>query len=536
MEHYWPGASVTIPWLEDYDTRAYDDLPFTFPADPNNPSATPGAYEKGYDAGIPTPDQGLGQKPSGAYPTVFNIVGEGREVTFIATSHTPDSYYVANGGHIADYGEAGSLGIYMMLMVPGYQSNLHQGWPQGWVADASGSYLGKYDQTAAITWFLNEGETYYLSIGSYLGYEVRYTDITDPQGNPQHPGWVAAGQMFHVDFRYTQRYSNDRRASAADVIITADNGVYQTVPAGIVNDTLTVDRSFLPNSLGVGGSYPDDQPDGQGDYTAWWVYQPASDGTFNALLTIEPENFPYGYMMIYRENPDGSLVLLNTTWNIDITATANTRYFISLSAYIYFKSPGQIYHLRVQGKKSVVQAPLPIARNPNKYRPPVKDPVWTDPGALPVDKFDPGVTQPADLDSGEDTLLNLVRAFSSAVRRAVRITGPTTIEMVDPATPLPAGWAAADAKSLYHSASTANAATDVVLSTSAGAVTVTGSADLVADDVRLVRSTWRIPDRLPFYGLPPSPVQRVTLTFTPQGFRASVDFHFAAVPFAARRP
>jgi len=35
---------------------------------------------------------------------------------------------------------------------------------------------------------------------------------------------------------------------------------------------------------------------------------------------------------------------------------------------------------------------------------------------------------------------DLVRAFSTAVHRAVRITGPTTIEMVDPSVPLPPGW------------------------------------------------------------------------------------------------
>jgi hypothetical protein len=157
------------------------------------------------------------------------------------------------------------------------------------------------------------------------------------------------------------------------------------------------------------------------------------------------------------------------------------------------------------------------------------------PYVVPVDPYNSGAKQPI-VDSGTSTLFDLVKAFSVAVQRAVRITGPTTIEMINPNAPLPTGWTENDATAIY-AATTRNATAQQagLLSLRFADVALAGNATLVSNDVRLLRSGWRIPDRLPVYGLSPAAVQRVTYTFTPTGCTASVDYHFADVPLAARR-
>lgn len=150
------------------------------------------------------------------------------------------------------------------------------------------------------------------------------------------------------------------------------------------------------------------------------------------------------------------------------------------------------------------------------------------------DDFDPGATLPG---AGPEcaTLLDLIRTFSGAVKRSVRLTGPTSIEMVDPNAPLPAGWHSTDAPTLYSSTSRKLTAGADVLSLLAGDLVMEASATLISDDVRLVTSDWQIPGRLPMYGSHPAPVKRVSYEFTPTSFRASVEFHVPAVPLELRR-
>jgi len=484
--HYWPGESITVPQDFEWDSTEYDTLPTV-------------NGEVGYDNNAPGhPGSALPGTPTvGGNVAVFQIVGSGADVQF--------------------YAATGSLGLVMQLMDFDLTYTTSPYGANGWWKNAQAAPTSGTPTSAAIKAFLVSGKTYYLRVASY--------GTSGTSGTAGTADYVSGyGQVFLLRVSFPLP-SNDLRNDAADVIIAANGNTFKS-PA-----VLNTGYTYAVNAT--------DDPSGSPfQWSAWWRYRSVEATTFTAQHFIGPEGFPNGGLAAYRMSSTGAMSIIEATTVNGGTVTghadaAETIYFvIGLASLPGATDAAQTYELWVTGGKSIVQAPS--GANPNTYVPPVTNPPWTDPSALPTDPFDPSATQP-ELDSGEDTLLNLVRAFSTAVKRAVRITGPTTIEMVDPAVPLPAGWSASDAQNLYHSASTATSATDVVLSTSAGDVTVTGSAELVADDVRLVRSSWRIPDRLPFYGLPPAAVQRVTYTFSPQGFRASVDFHFPAVPFAARR-
>lgn len=151
------------------------------------------------------------------------------------------------------------------------------------------------------------------------------------------------------------------------------------------------------------------------------------------------------------------------------------------------------------------------------------------------DPFDPDADAPAVPEPECSSVLDLIREFSGLVRRAVRITGPSSISMVDPNAPLPAGYTADDAAGMYHQTQQQLSAGTVVLSLLAGKLGLALSADLVSDDARILTSGWRIPDRLPVYTIAPTAVQRVNYQFTPRGFQASLEFRAASVPLSVRR-
>lgn len=179
-------------------------------------------------------------------------------------------------------------------------------------------------------------------------------------------------------------------------------------------------------------------------------------------------------------------------------------------------------------------APDPI---PPTHVPPEAPPIAPDFGTDYPDSFDPGATFDA---AGAETLtvLDAIRQFSAAVRRAVRLTSASSIEMVDlNDPPLPTGWDPADADTLYHSSVLAVAASGETLRLAAGTEAVTVAAELVTDDVRLITSDWQLPNQLPVYGpgLRPAPVKQVSYTMTPKTFTASVEFAFPAVPAVVRR-
>lgn len=171
---------------------------------------------------------------------------------------------------------------------------------------------------------------------------------------------------------------------------------------------------------------------------------------------------------------------------------------------------------------------------PDDIGDPLPDP-WESTDPIP-DDFEPDA--PISDEHGEegtDTLLDLIRWFSGAVKRPVRLISGTSVSMVVPNTPLPSGWTQADAADLYHQAEyTANASTKTLV-LKRGTLDVQASASFVTNDVRLITSSWRIPDQLPVYGLRPAPVRRISYTFTPEEFSADVEFHFPAVPAVVRR-
>lgn len=138
--------------------------------------------------------------------------------------------------------------------------------------------------------------------------------------------------------------------------------------------------------------------------------------------------------------------------------------------------------------------------------------------------------------SGSATILELVREFSSKVRRAVHIVNSKTIRMVDPNDAMPGGLRQADADNMYYTSTQNLTAKENVLRVRTGRLELEGSAGVVTNDIRIVTSGWKIPGRLPVYGIDPSPVKRVSMTFTPTEFTASVDFHLPDPPISVRRP
>lgn len=133
------------------------------------------------------------------------------------------------------------------------------------------------------------------------------------------------------------------------------------------------------------------------------------------------------------------------------------------------------------------------------------------------------------------SLLDLVRQFSGAVKQPIRITGPSTIEMVNINSPLPTGWTTADAFDLYVKTNHDLVAGAPTLALESDKLTLNCSADFVTDDIRIVTSDWKIPEQLPVYGLTAGLVKKVSYAFSPTGFRASVDFHFRPVPVSVQR-
>lgn len=170
---------------------------------------------------------------------------------------------------------------------------------------------------------------------------------------------------------------------------------------------------------------------------------------------------------------------------------------------------------------------------------------WSDlfnPDALlpSSDVYSPGAGTPGAItrtpkQPGQATILALVREFSSSPRpvsqrppsggvgRAIRITGPTTISMVDPAATNSLQSTSADA--LYSAATSARAASTKALAVLHGTVTTTASATLKANAADILLSGWRIPDKLPVRGIGLRPVKTVQMTFTPKTFTCDVTFH-----------
>jgi hypothetical protein len=175
--------------------------------------------------------------------------------------------------------------------------------------------------------------------------------------------------------------------------------------------------------------------------------------------------------------------------------------------------------------------------------PTTSDPPPTEPPHIPP-PTDPGAkfTTPASSTPGKganagktcNAVIELIRQFSTDVKRPIRIIDADTIEMVDVNAPLPTGWSVADKDDLYHKTTHEVLAGEKVLSTLSGNLTLNASADLVANDVRLVTSDWIMPEQLPVYGAVSALVRSVSWTFTPTKFEGSLEFKAVPIPLSFR--
>lgn len=497
--HYWPGQLITsLPFVEVWDSSDWDHLPIS-----TSPPAPPGdAGEVGYDQNRPGRATSTFSytQVDGGNPTIFHLVGEGRDVELLLTA-------------------AGSQGVAMQVFDFSLTSATGLNGVPAWFKYVTANYLGEYPKSVGVRAFLVSGRDYYLNAASYSGRET--------VGTPGQPDYVSGnGQLLTLTARYAPVTLNDHRDDAIDVVIAASGQTYKSPTVFNVGYTRAVNAT-------------DDPTGTTADATAWWRYVAASDTTFTATSYIGPEGFNNAVLTAWRMSGAGAMTPLvedqGNPGQITGSADAGETIYFQVGVYIgAYVNAGQTYELWVTGGKTVKQNP-PKAPDPD--RTPPDDPPWDSDVDPPPDKFTPDAIAPADkpTDTGSSSLLDLVRAFSSAVRRAVRITGPDSIEMVNPLVPLPTGMVASDARDMYATTMRSAAAETTVLSVRAGDVKVEASAGIVSGDVRVVRSGWRIPDRLPVYGLPAAPVKRITYTYSPTGFTASVDFHFAAVPIEARR-
>lgn len=146
---------------------------------------------------------------------------------------------------------------------------------------------------------------------------------------------------------------------------------------------------------------------------------------------------------------------------------------------------------------------------------------------------------PPETGAGSTTLLEMVRAASDYVGRPVRLvdTGSSTTVTFPPQEfDLPSGWTDADALGLYTKANIAHAMGARAVSQDDVDADTDVSAQLVNDDVRLLYSSWRIPDALPVPFLDPAAVTQFSMTFTPQHCSGGVTFTYATPSATRYRP
>ena len=494
-EHLWPGAEIPFPLPSGGISITFNNFfikdlpPDTAPEhpneSPNNDFSRPASVSLGWDV-------------------VWRFTGEGRWVDIFVRGLTSDV------GPAAILYEAVSGSEYVVAPMA------ENGSPYGGAGIAQ---IGG-NPVAALRVFLKSGIDYGLAIDNAWSQA-----LSDASGYPH--GYGGFDNTFYLELSYTPTALPDLRSNAWDVIIPEDGGTYTSPP--VLNTTFTSSDEDDPQ--GAAGAWG----------TAWWKYERTANTDVTVSFAIVPEELTHYSCTVFRQNTDSTLTALSNGSSPPETFTVpaallnlNDVLLIQIGTLDYYNDHqpfAQKYQLQVTGARSVVQAP----DNPDPTPDPDDPDPWNSNDDPAPDHYVPNQIVPAETDDGSSTLLDLVRAFSTAVHRAVRITGPTTIEMVDPSVPLPPGWANTDAAGMYTTTVRSAAASTQVLSVRAGDVKVDASAQVKANDMRIVLSSWRIPNRLPVYGLPAAPVQRITYTFSPTGFEASVDFHFAAVPIEARR-
>jgi hypothetical protein len=153
-----------------------------------------------------------------------------------------------------------------------------------------------------------------------------------------------------------------------------------------------------------------------------------------------------------------------------------------------------------------------------------------------------GITDPlmpAETSQGSTTLLEMVRAACDYLGRPVRLINSgteTAIQVVTSGASLPTGYTEADALDMYSRASVQTSAGERILSFDTDDASLAVAADLVNDDVRVLFSSWRIPDPLPAPFNDAAPVQSFTMTFTPDGCTGSLGFSYDTPHVLRYRP
>lgn len=318
---------------------------------------------------------------------------------------------------------------------------------------------------------------------------------------------------------------NDLRANAALVSITTEGATFTSTP--VLNTYATNDNDD--------GS---DDPVAEGLYrTLWWKYIPRTSGTYSVELVVTPDS-PDCVLEEWQIDSSGHLFPTNTVVsNQPIKQfTDEVHYGIEPSSTRLYvigtlteSTEGLSYVLKINGPVTVT----PVDDDPN---PPFNP---------PPDQYDPNAPQdpPKDNTVQTSSLLELIRAFSAKIKRAVRIVdagivpahGSTpsrpwaTISLCDPGATNK--LQTKSGASLYAAAmDEQKMGTIKTLSVNKDIVTKSASSTLLKNDASILVSGWRIPDALPLPGVNNSPtglqpVKTVRMSFTPDEFSCDIEFH-----------
>jgi hypothetical protein len=251
------------------------------------------------------------------------------------------------------------------------------------------------------------------------------------------------------------------------------------------------------------------------EQSVWWKYTAVRSGT--AELTMRSSLYTED-MTLWCQVIDASD---NDNLVIQRAIVDSPFVFQMIKDHTYFFCYGVVRHPSLGKYNNVwvaltLEPPEPPPTKPVTKKPNPKKPVAPKPDAC-------------------STILDLVREFQRATGYAVEIIDSTTIRVFDPyEEPIPVSFDEGLGEYYYPWIETTMAASSKVINLEGGTMDMTARADLEDDDIGIVTSGWTLPDPLPFPGTYPAPVTRVSYTFTPERFKASVEFMFPDAPMRLR--
>lgn len=280
--HYWPGASIPVPLPADGISFSFStEFVVYYPGDPNAPSGyktTPG-----YDSSRP-PGVRVGRPD-----VLWNFLGEGLWV---------DIWVLG----------LGTQGPRMTLY---RQNDAHDGWHEAPMPSNLNTGLAESAGRPSDT-----GVTGYRSAAAlrvYLDQGVAYVLIVEPQDidssvHPEIPhGFGGYIEDFYMEMSYTSTELPNHRTQPWDVTIAVDGATYAS-PLVLNTAFDTSPDEDPPTFPSIGG-------------TAWWRYECASDCDLTVSFAIVPQYTNWYSCNIYKQQPDGSIILLAGTGNPPNTVT-----------------------------------------------------------------------------------------------------------------------------------------------------------------------------------------------------------------------